>query len=91
MEGCIECGGKDKHIGFCSKWRAESNSILSDGVIKPCPFCGEQPVWTAWDDPYTYELLYCATCYESARRTVDCVGEDKEDIIRRWNERIYND
>ncbi len=51
--------------------------------LLPCPFCGEQPIFE-YDD----ELLYCENCYESAGRTVDVVGDSKEELEASWNTRF---
>lgn len=74
-------------------------AIQFEGEIKPCPFCGKDPVLAVNDDPddpgYSYVAISCRRCMVSMFE--DCTGynvgdvnvliDAKAAVAARWNRR----
>ena len=55
-------------------------------IVKPCPFCGEQPTIEPWHGgPPTKRMVHC----ENGRCDVNpmCSGDDLPKALASWNKR----
>lgn len=69
-------------VGHGENEKKPSNSSLSDLVIKPCPFCGNEPeMWNCAKDNVPNHVC-CIKCGADGPRQ-----ENKQEAIEAWNER----
>ena len=78
------CANGAMNDGLCPPCYVQIHpSEQPEQELKPCPFCGERPIF----DPDCDGFLFCANCYNYRHMTVDAIGDDNDAAIKLWNKR----